>query len=73
MCCVDFLEEVIFWGLLIRTIEKDILNTAIIVSSLTFGVGHIVNLFNGSGRDLVSSITQIVFAVLVGFVLVKIF
>lgn len=33
----------------------------------------IVNLFNGSGRELTSSFIQIVFAVLVGFVLVLIF
>lgn len=73
MCCVGFLEEVIFRGLLFRAMEKDNLNTAIIISSLTFGLGHIVNLFNGSGRDPVSSMIQIVFAVLVGFVLVLIF
>ena len=62
MCCVGFLEEVIFRGLL-----------SIIVSSLTFGIGHIVNLFNGSGRDPASSVIQVIFAVLVGFVLVLIF
>ena len=73
MCCVGFLEEVIFRGLLFRAIEKDNLKTAVIVSSLTFGLGHIVNLFNGSGRDPISSAVQIVFAVLVGFVLVLIF
>ena len=73
MCCVGFLEEVIFRGFLFRAMEKDNLKTAILVSSLTFGLGHIVNLFNGSGRDPVSSIIQIVFAVLVGFVLVLIF
>ena len=53
--------------------EKDNLKTAIIVSSLTFGIGHIVNLFNGSGRDPASSVIQIIFAVLVGFALVLIF
>ena len=73
MCCVGFLEEVIFRGLLFRAMEKDNLKAAIIVSALTFGLGHIVNLFNGSGRDPASSVTQIVFAVLVGFVLVLIF
>ncbi len=73
MCCVGFLEEVIFRGLLFRAMEKDNLKTAMIVSSLTFGLGHIVNLFNGSGMDLASSITQIVLAVLLGFVLVLIF
>ena len=73
MCCVGFLEEVIFRGLLFRAMEKDNLRSAILVSSLTFGIGHIVNLFNGSGRDPASSLIQIVFAVLVGFVLVWIF
>ena len=73
MCCVGFLEEVIFRGLLFRAMEKDNLKAAVIVSSLTFGLGHIVNLFNGSGKDPVSSMTQVVFAVLVGFVLVLIF
>lgn len=73
MCCVGFLEEVIFRGLLFRAMEKDNLRTAVLVSSLTFGLGHIVNLFNGSGRDPISSVIQIVFAVLVGFVLVLIF
>ena len=73
MCCVGFLEEVIFRGLLFRAMEKDSLKTAILVSSLTFGLGHIVNLFNGSGRDFASSIIQIIFAVLVGLVLVLIF
>ena len=73
MCCVGFLEEVIFRGLLFRAMEKDNLKTAMIVSSLTFGLGHIVNLFNGSGMDLASSMTQIVLAVLLGFVLVLIF
>lgn len=73
MCCVGFLEEVIFRGLLFRAMEKDNLRSAFIVSALTFGIGHIVNLFNGSGRDLTSSIIQIVFAVQIGFVLVFIF
>jgi len=73
MCCVGFLEELIFRGLLFRAMEKDSLKSAIIVSALTFGLGHIVNLFNGSGRDLYASVFQIVFAVLVGFVLVLIF
>jgi len=73
MCCVGFLEEVIFRGLLFRAMEKKNLKSAMIVASLTFGIGHIVNLFNGSGRDPASALIQIVFAVLVGFVLVWIF
>ena len=73
MCCVGFLEEVILRGLLFRAMEKDGLRFAIIVSSVTFGLGHIVNLFNAEGRDITSELIQIVFAVLVGFVLVLIF
>ena len=73
MCCVGFIEEVIFRGFLFRAMEKDNLKTAIIVSSLTFGLGHIVNLFNGSGRTPASSAVQIIFAVLIGFVLVTVF
>ena len=73
MCGVGFLEEVIFRGLLFRAMEKDSLKAAIIVSSLTFGLGHIVNLFNGSGKELTATLIQIVLAILVGFVLVMIF
>ena len=73
MLCVGFIEEVIFRGFLFRAMEKDSLKAAIIVSSLTFGLGHIVNLFNGSGRTPASSAVQIIFAVLIGFVLVTVF
>ena len=73
MCCVGFLEEVIFRGLLFRAMEKDNLKSAVLVSALTFGIGHIVNLFNGSGRDLTSSLIQIIFAIQIGFILVLIF
>lgn len=73
MCCVGFLEELIFRGLLFRAMEKNNRKAAIIVSSLTFGLGHIVNLVNGSGQDLASTLIQIILAVTVGFVLVLIF
>lgn len=73
MLCVGFLEEVIFRGLLFTAIAKDNVRSAIIISSLTFGIGHIINLFNGSGMDLVSNLCQIVFAIAVGFLLVTIF
>ena len=73
MLCVGFLEEAIFRGLLFRAIAKDNVKSAIIISSVTFGIGHIINLFNGSGMDLVSNLCQIVFAIAVGFLLVTIF
>ena len=73
MLCVGFLEEVIFRGLLFMAIAKNNVRSAVIVSSVTFGIGHIINLFNGSGMDLVGNLCQIVFAVAVGFLLVTIF
>ena len=73
MLCVGFLEEVIFRGLLFRAIAKDNIKSAVVISSVTFGLGHIINLFNGSGMDLVSNLCQIVFAVTIGFLLVTIF
>lgn len=73
MLCVGFLEEVIFRGFLFAAIAKDNIRSAIVISSVTFGIGHIINLFNGSGMDLVSNLCQIVFAVAVGFLLVTIF
>ena len=73
MLCVGFLEEVIFRGLLFKAIAKDNIKSAIVISSVTFGIGHIINLFNGSGMDLVDNLCQIVFAIAVGFLLVTIF
>ena len=73
MLCVGFLEEVIFRGLLFKAIAKDNIKSAIVISTATFGVGHIINLFNGSGMNLVNNLCQIVFAVAVGFLLVTIF
>ena len=73
MLCVGFLEEVIFRGLLFAAIARDNVKSAIIISSVTFGIGHIINLFNGSGMELVNNLCQIVFAIAVGFLLVTIF
>ena len=63
----------IFRGLLFKAIAKDNIKSAIVISSVTFGVGHIINLFNGSGMDLVDNLCQIVFAIAVGFLLVTVF
>ena len=73
MLCVGFLEEVIFRGLLFKAVAKDNIKSAVIISSVTFGIGHIINLFNGSGMDLVNNLCQIVFAIAVGFLLVTVF
>lgn len=73
MLCVGFLEEVIFRGLLYNAMQKDGVKSAIIVSSLTFGIGHIVNLFNGSGAELLPNLLQVVYATAAGFMFVMIY
>lgn len=73
MLCVGFLEEAIFRGLLFKAMAKDGIRSAIIVSSITFGIGHIINLFNGSGAELLPNLLQVGYAMTTGFVLVMIF
>ena len=73
MLCVGFLEEVIFRGFLFRALAKENVNQAIIITSVTFGLGHILNLFNGSGMDLIANICQVIGAISCGFLFVIIF
>ncbi|MBE6917984.1 MAG: CPBP family intramembrane metalloprotease [Ruminococcaceae bacterium] len=73
MLCVGFLEELIFRGFLFKAMERDSLKWAVIVSSVTFGLGHIMNLLNGSGMDVVDNLVQIVSAIAFGFLFVVIF
>lgn len=73
MLCVGFIEEVIFRGFLFKAMAEKNVKTAIIISSVTFGIGHLVNLFNGSGMDLVNNLCQVCFAIMVGFLFVTIF
>jgi membrane protease YdiL (CAAX protease family) len=73
MFCVGFLEEMIFRGLLFQAMAKDGVKSAIIVSSVTFGIGHIVNLINGSGAELLPNLLQVMYAVAVGFAFVMIY
>ena len=73
MFCVGFLEEMIFRGLLFKAMAKGGVRTAIIVSSVTFGIGHIVNLFNGSGTEWLPNLLQVVYAIAIGFAFVMIY
>ena len=73
MFCVGFLEELIFRGLLFQAMVKDGVKSAIIVSSMTFGIGHLVNLINGSGAELLANILQVMYAVAIGFAFVMIY
>lgn len=65
MCFVGLLEEVIFRGLLFRGMCAGNVKAAITVSSLTFGVGHIVNLLTGA--PLYETLLQLVYASAIGF------
>ena len=72
MAFVGFAEELIFRGVLFKAILKDgSVRTAVIVSSVTFGLGHIINLF--TGQDLIETLIQMVFAVAAGFVFTFVF
>ena len=71
MLCVGFIEEVIFRGFLFKAMCKDNVKSAIFVSSITFGMGHIVNLLNGI--DLIPTLLQICYASAIGFLFTIIF
>ena len=71
MLNIGFLEEIIFRGFLFKMMEKNNVKSAIIVSSITFGIGHIVNLLNGA--DLVPTLLQICYAISLGYMFVIIF
>jgi len=60
-----YVEEVIFRGFLFRAMAKDNLRTAIIVSAVTFGAGHIVNLANTA--DTAGVLLQVCYAIVIGF------
>jgi len=68
MLGVGFVEEVLFRGLLYRAIERNAgMRRAVLVTGITFGLGHIVNLLRGA--DALALAGQIVVAVAIGIVL----
>ena len=71
MINVGFIEEIIFRGFLFKMMAKTNIKSAIIVSSITFGIGHIVNLLNGA--DLIPTLLQICYAISIGYLFVIIF
>lgn len=67
MALVGFVEEMIFRGFLFKgMLAEGKPAPAVIVSSLTFGIGHIVNFLTGQAG--LETAVQIVFAVSLGFV-----
>ena len=73
MFCVGFLEEMIFRGFLFNAMAKDGIKSAVIVSSVTFGIGHITNLINGSGAELLPNLLQVIYAIAIGFMFVMMY
>lgn len=71
MLNIGFIEEIIFRGFLFRMMAKDNVRVAMAVSSVTFGIGHVVNLLNGA--DLVPTLFQIAYAASIGYLFVIIF
>lgn len=72
MITVGYVEEMLFRGFLFKAIlagKRAVL--AVIVSSLSFGMGHIVNLL--AGQASAETLVQIVFAVSWGFILTMVF
>ena len=68
MALVGFVEEMIFRGFLFRAmLSENETTVAIIVSAVTFGLGHIVNLFTGQASF--ETAMQIIFAISWGFIL----
>ncbi|MBQ7345266.1 MAG: CPBP family intramembrane metalloprotease [Oscillospiraceae bacterium] len=71
MMFVGFLEEIIFRGFLFRALEKDGFLRAVAIASVTFGIGHIVNLL--SGAELIPTLLQLVYATAAGFCFTAVF
>ena len=72
MLLIGYVEELIFRGFLFKAlIPKDGLKAAIIISSVTFGIGHIVNLF--AGQASVEAVATVFFAIAWGFIFTFVF
>ena len=72
MALVGFAEELIFRGFLFKAMLKDGKPiVAIIVSSVTFGMGHIVNLL--TGHFGLETFVQMFYAVAIGFIMTYVF
>jgi len=65
LAVAGYVEEVIFRGFLFRAMAKENLRSAIVVSAITFGAGHIVNLANTA--DTLGVFLQVCYAIVIGF------
>ena len=72
MLLIGYIEEVIFRGFLFKAlIPKDGIVVSVIISAVTFGIGHIVNLFAGQAN--LETVIQVFFAIAWGFIFTIVF
>ncbi|WP_418745863.1 CPBP family intramembrane glutamic endopeptidase [Frisingicoccus sp.] len=72
MLLIGFIEEMIFRGLLFRSLlNRDPVPVAVSISAVTFGIGHIVNLLAGQGG--METVVQVFFAVAWGYLFTFVF
>ena len=68
MLLIGYVEEMLFRGFLFKALlKKDGVKPAVIISAVTFGIGHIVNLL--AGQTNLITVIQIFFAIAWGFML----
>ncbi len=72
MLLIGYIEEVIFRGFLFKMmLRQNGEKPAIIVSAVTFGIGHLVNLL--AGQTSLESVIQVFFAIAWGFIFTYVF
>lgn len=72
MLLIGYVEEMLFRGFLFKAlIPKDGIKVAIIISAVTFGIGHIVNLLAGQAN--LETVIQVFFAIAWGFIFTMVF
>lgn len=71
MLLVGFVEEVVFRGFLFRALAEKSLGPAVVISSVTFGLGHIVNLLTEA--SVLETGLQIAYATSIGFLFTILF
>lgn len=72
MLLIGFIEEMIFRGFLFRILlKRNSAASAITISAVTFGIGHIVNLL--AGQVSTETVIQVLFAIAWGFIFTFVF
>ncbi|GAB6992303.1 CPBP family intramembrane glutamic endopeptidase [Paenibacillus pini] len=61
---VGFVEETVYRGLILKALLNKSIPTAVITSSVLFGITHLLNML--SGQNLLDTIMQIIYALLIG-------